>query len=201
MSAKNSETIEKIFAAAVELLGEKGYAGATMDEIIVQAGVSKGAVYWHFKSKRDLFIELFVRWLEEFAKSYRSILESDASPKSKIKDLIQISSRFFEDYPDQVNVYLEFMNLAIKDRGFVERLLTIFEDYKIRVKKIIEEGIQIGEFGPVDPDRCAELLITSLDGLFLRACIDPSFQLDEALEFFSAFIFRAFGCDDEEAKK
>ncbi|MEG0757134.1 MAG: TetR/AcrR family transcriptional regulator [Raoultibacter sp.] len=40
--------------AAVKVIGEKGYSGATVDEIVEVAGVSKGTAFYHFKSKADI---------------------------------------------------------------------------------------------------------------------------------------------------
>lgn len=49
------ETRNCIMEAAVEVFFEKGVANATLNDIAVRAGVTRGAVYWHFKNKLDVF--------------------------------------------------------------------------------------------------------------------------------------------------
>ena len=44
-----------IAAAALEIFGEKGFAGARIDEIAARAGVSKGTLYLYFETKADIF--------------------------------------------------------------------------------------------------------------------------------------------------
>src|SRR5919197_6468848 len=44
-----------LLQAAETLIAERGYADVSIDEICVRAGVTKGALYLHFESKRDLF--------------------------------------------------------------------------------------------------------------------------------------------------
>lgn len=50
----------KILEAAFRVFAERGYPGASIDVVAEEAGLTKGAVYWHFASKRDLFRELML---------------------------------------------------------------------------------------------------------------------------------------------
>lgn len=49
------ERKEEILQAALKCFSEKGYHDTGMDNIIREFGLSKGAIYWYFKSKRDIF--------------------------------------------------------------------------------------------------------------------------------------------------
>jgi AcrR family transcriptional regulator len=57
--AEAAETRCSILGAAEKLFFEKGVANSTLDEIATAAGVTRGAIYWHFESKSDLFLELY----------------------------------------------------------------------------------------------------------------------------------------------
>jgi len=56
--ARTNATRQKLFDASMELIGERGAAGVTVDEIAMAAGVSKGTVYYNFGSKSDLIAQL-----------------------------------------------------------------------------------------------------------------------------------------------
>lgn len=56
--ARTNATRQKLFDASMELIGERGAAGVTVDEIATAAGVSKGTVYYNFGSKSDLIAQL-----------------------------------------------------------------------------------------------------------------------------------------------
>ncbi|WP_082979046.1 TetR/AcrR family transcriptional regulator [Arthrobacter sp. B6] len=56
--ARTNATRQKLFDASMELIGERGVAGVTVDEIAAAAGVSKGTVYYNFGSKSDLIAQL-----------------------------------------------------------------------------------------------------------------------------------------------
>jgi TetR/AcrR family acrAB operon transcriptional repressor len=48
----------QILAAALDVFSKQGYAGTTLDDITAAANLSKGAIYWYFESKADLFATL-----------------------------------------------------------------------------------------------------------------------------------------------
>ena len=51
-------TRREILKAALEVFYQKGYSRTTIDEIAARINLTKGAVYWHFKNKPDLLVEL-----------------------------------------------------------------------------------------------------------------------------------------------
>lgn len=57
--AEAAETRASILVAAEKLFFEKGVANSTLDEIATGAGVTRGAIYWHFESKSDLFLAMY----------------------------------------------------------------------------------------------------------------------------------------------
>src|SRR3954464_8053567 len=58
-AARRAATSEAILAAARRLFGTQGFAATTMDDIAEAAGVAKGAVYHHFKTKEAVFEAVF----------------------------------------------------------------------------------------------------------------------------------------------
>ncbi|APG89505.1 TetR family transcriptional regulator [Sinorhizobium americanum] len=57
--ADAEETRKKILSAAERVFYKKGVSGTTLDEVASEAGVTRGAIYWHFANKTDLFLALY----------------------------------------------------------------------------------------------------------------------------------------------
>ena len=57
--AEAAETREEILSCAERIFFEKGLAHTSLEEIATAAGVTRGAIYWHFQNKTDIFLELF----------------------------------------------------------------------------------------------------------------------------------------------
>lgn len=52
------ETKEKIVAAAIEIFGERNFSNVSVVEIAEKIGMTKGAIYWHFKGKNDILLHI-----------------------------------------------------------------------------------------------------------------------------------------------
>ena len=61
---------QEIFAAAVQLFMEKGYAATTVADITKAAGVAKGTFFYYFATKDVLLEAIGRRWAEAFARRY-----------------------------------------------------------------------------------------------------------------------------------
>ncbi|KAA3643482.1 MAG: TetR family transcriptional regulator [Chloroflexi bacterium] len=75
--SENRERQERILAAAAELFVHYGYDKTTVDDIAREAGVSKGAIYLHFKSKDELFETLLVSEMQTYAEKWLELIDAD----------------------------------------------------------------------------------------------------------------------------
>lgn len=78
------ERRKEIFSAATELFSKSGYHGVSVDAIAKKAGMSKGNLYWHFKSKQEIFIQLFEYLALPLFMPLMQLLEEDLLPREKL---------------------------------------------------------------------------------------------------------------------
>lgn len=91
----------QILAAALDVFSRQGYAGTTLDDITAAANLSKGAIYWYFESKADLFATL----LGERASIFSELLEDAARPTSSPLEALHA-------------MWLRWMEALETDRGY-----------------------------------------------------------------------------------
>ena len=186
------DTKRRIFEAALTLFTEKGYERTTMDDIIAAADVSKGSIYWHFKSKMELFNELFEFWFESVLADLTAIMRSDKPPLERFRSLIEMSLvQWIDGQLEQVLAFMEFVNMALKDEDFKRRMVRLYKTSSEGLAEVIQAGIESGEFGVSDARKCADSIISYLDGLMLRSLVDPAFRTQENLDFIVLFIMRS----------
>jgi AcrR family transcriptional regulator len=88
-----------IEGAATEVFAERGYSGASIDEIARRSGVSAPVVYDHFASKLDLHRRLLERHRDELVAVWREHLLTDAPPEQRIPRAIDAWARYVEAHP------------------------------------------------------------------------------------------------------
>ena len=87
---------EQLLDAAGTLFMQKGYGETTTDEIARKAGLTKGALYFHFKSKEDLLFELVKQMYDDLFKSTEAIPEGTATPEQMLKMLLKAKPKVLQ---------------------------------------------------------------------------------------------------------
>jgi AcrR family transcriptional regulator len=104
----------RLLAAARQVFGDLGYAGASLDEIAERAGFTKGAVYSHFRSKADLFVSLLEERIERRAAGQRAMAARPMSPAAVAEFVREVTSLSRSDPLWRLAV-LEFRVVAARE--------------------------------------------------------------------------------------
>ena len=111
--ARTNATRQKLFDASMELIGERGAAGVTVDEIAAAAGVSKGTVYYNFGSKSDLIAQLLRHGVDILKARLLSAStgpglagEPGADPLVAMEEMIGQAMDFMADYPSFARLWV-----------------------------------------------------------------------------------------------
>jgi AcrR family transcriptional regulator len=76
-------TRSELLAVASRLFAERGYAGTSTEEVVLQAGVTRGALYYHFRNKQDLFRAVFAEVVESIHEQVTaSAAMAEADPRA-----------------------------------------------------------------------------------------------------------------------
>ncbi|MFP3261106.1 MAG: TetR/AcrR family transcriptional regulator [Sulfolobus sp.] len=95
MRQRNEEvTKEKVLRAAAEVFAEEDFFKASVDQVCKKAGVSKGIIFWHFKTKDQLILEVAKRSLP------LDIVESCLKEKENILECV--GNKYLEKYDDPI---------------------------------------------------------------------------------------------------
>ncbi|MBW4719924.1 TetR/AcrR family transcriptional regulator [Saccharothrix obliqua] len=97
-AGRTASSKQKLFDAALKLVGERGAASVTVDEIAAEAGVAKGTVYYNFASKDALVDALLRHGVELLATRLREA-EREADTERALESLVDGVLGFFGEYP------------------------------------------------------------------------------------------------------
>jgi len=160
---------ERVLAAAAKLFSSKGYYDTSMDEIVAESNLSKGAIYGHFKSKEDLFVALQDKQLEESITVLASTFTPGDSAKTKLEKVIGTAfDSMVSASKKNCRINLEFNVAAPRMKSVQRRRDDRFAALHRFIMEIIREGVEKGEFRrDVDPDSTALVLLAMADGLSL----------------------------------
>ncbi|MDO5346442.1 MAG: TetR/AcrR family transcriptional regulator [Lachnospiraceae bacterium] len=188
------ETVNLILDVAFRLFMEKGYEHTSVQDIIDQlGGLSKGAIYHHFKSKEDILIAVTDRMTEESNQMLAAIRDrSDLSGKEKLKTIFKESiSQPVQN--DILTVDPDFHSNA----KLLFSLLhdTIDNAAPNYILPIIEQGISDGTIETDYPEQLVELILLAAN-VWLNPMIFDSSE-EESYRKFMVFaqMLQGFGLD------
>lgn len=97
---------EQIFRAAMEVFSEKGFERATVEEVAERAGLARGTIYYHFRSKRDLFLFLMEEGIDLMAVEVEAAVEAAPDTRAALDALVDAHVEFFHRYRDFARVLM-----------------------------------------------------------------------------------------------
>jgi len=157
--------------AAERCFAERGYHATTVDAIAERAGVSKGAVYWHFESKREVFTALIDRLVGDVQPRWRE-LAAGASARTALRGMLEAGPGLAKPSIALADASLEYMAEASRDPALSRRLGAQLRSGLDIVAELIRRGIAAGEFREVDADAYAAAIVAAGKGLRLLDQVD-----------------------------
>jgi AcrR family transcriptional regulator len=154
----NPAVRERLLAEALRLFTERGYAATTVREIVQGAGVSKPVLYYYFGSKEGLYLEIMEGISQAFEQRLAAPQQTGGSVRQR---LLQLFSGIFVGAQENLQaVRLAYSIFFGPPQGapFID-FNQFFDRILAMVETLIAEGVQRGEFRPVDNNALAWVLV------------------------------------------
>jgi len=184
---------EEILSAARRIFSERGFAGATLDEIAVAAEFGKGTIYNYFSSKEELFVSVILSGMGRFRQFVEEAVAAKSSSTEKIEAFVDASFEFFEMHHHLFSILeLERYNLARSlNEEMFERFCKQETELHDFLHQIFEKGIQKREFRKLNSQKLSESLFGLIHVTMIRAIREPDIHdLHEDARFIKQLFFQ-----------
>lgn len=170
---KRGRTREDLIAAAERLFTERGFHATSVDEIALEAGYTKGAVYSNFRSKEDLFFAVYERRAERAVVETERVIREDG-PAAGLERLASESARRRGRDDGWLAVFFEFWAHVLRHPELRERFAAIHargaEPLDAALERFADErGIEL----PIDARRFNVAMYAMISGLSLERLTQP----------------------------
>ncbi len=170
----------QIIKAALACFTRKGYNKTTMDDIVVESGLSKGTLYWYFKSKEDLFQSAVLSFFEDaFGDAALAPLTKCTTATEKLRFLAQVMAGLGELARGLFTLFLEFWASSTRREEAAQLWADLLIQYQGLLADIVQEGIANGEFRPVDAEELTWAMMATYDGLAAYLMLMPDLNLEQ----------------------
>ncbi|HUF54747.1 MAG TPA: TetR/AcrR family transcriptional regulator [Dehalococcoidia bacterium] len=184
------ETRQRLLDAALGVFARNGFERATVDEIVREAGFSKGAFYVHFESKEDLFWEILRERIEANQRQLRETIEPGLDVVEAERRILTTLFDARKTEPLGPAVYYEFVAHAMRNDKVRERLAEFYASWHAFVVETLRLGRESGMVrDDVDLELQASALMATFEGALIQSQLAPEgLRLSDNVESFAKLL-------------
>ena len=152
----------------MHLFAKRGFHETSMSEVAREARVSKALIFWHFKTKEELFLAVLNKLLEpyfiDFAEESQQLGE-----REQVLKLIELYLQFVHDNASSVRFFLAQLlrEQKISD-ALSEQVMKLYSGYRSMLVELIARSQQKGLCASaVSPEPAANFIVSALNGLLV----------------------------------
>jgi TetR/AcrR family transcriptional repressor of nem operon len=190
---KGDETRLRILDTAQRIVLEKGFSGSSIDEIIAEAGITKGGFFYHFRGKADLARQLMERYLEQDEAFFTALIERADSlvedPLQRVLVFLKLYAEAMGDLPG-VHPGCLMASFTYESQQFDPQVKALAREGVLRWREIfMQRFAPVAEKYPmrreVSLDALADMLTAILEGgiVVSRVMGDPQILVEQVLQF------------------
>lgn len=168
------QTRQRLTEAALTVFAHNGFERATVDEIVREAGFSKGAFYVHFETKDDLFWELLEERIEKQQEMFRAAIDPTLGVEENERRILNAVFETRRTDPLSPAIFLEFVAHASRNEKVRDRLAHLYERWHSFILEALTGGREAGMVRTdVDLDVLASAIMAVIEGTFLQSNLAP----------------------------
>ena len=177
MSQKGELTRRNIKAQAIKLFVKRGFKDVTMKDICEATQLSRGGLYLHYGSTRQIFAEIIDDLMGCQEDEFSEKISNNISAKTILTDVLERYEREMKDSQGALSVAIyEFFSSENASEN--NALAKQYQKSRVMWRQLLEYGIERGEFNAVDVDAVFDLIVFSYQGVRMYSTL---MQIDEEI--------------------
>lgn len=154
----------EVMLAMAEVIAERGYAAATLEDVAARMGTSRAVIYYQFRSKEDVYVGICLEAVATATERLEAIIARAMEPAETLREALRELIAGREDPLIRASTAVgRPRHMSPEARG---RLREADREYERLLRSVIERGIAEGVFAPRDPKFIVYTLIFAVNGSF-----------------------------------
>jgi TetR/AcrR family transcriptional repressor of bet genes len=156
---------QELIRAGIICLGKGGMSAFTIDQICKQAGVSRGLINHHFKTKEDLLICIYANMTDHMVQDFKT-----DEPAQQLAEIIETSFDEHSFNRSNLRAWLSIWGEVATHKALNSLHQNRYRKYKSRIANAMV-GMVVPNQAEFNADSVARQLIALIDGLWLEYCL------------------------------
>lgn len=171
---RSAERPDRLAAAAFEVLADRGFDGANLDDIAAAAGVTKGSLYWHYENKLELLLAACRHYYRRGEAGIHAAIAAARTPAERLHRALAFSvASCVADRRNRrftTGIFMRMQDDAAVRSSWAQFYASVREFYV----GLVRAAQTSGELPPQDARRQVDLMLEAMEGLKVRAGFEPA---------------------------
>jgi len=168
----NQITRKAIQEAVVNLVTRTGTRKITMDQVAAEAGMSKGCLYIHFRSKKELLESVKTASFKPLGDQLQKILDGSLTPNEKIESIVHRLFSYFDENRGFFRFLLEEREIA--QSQVMRQKNSRYRNFVERIANVLDDGVASGIFRHMDARKVASIFIEAMIAMTARRLLEEN---------------------------
>lgn len=189
------ETRSRILEAAMQVFASKGYHDTKVDDIVSQSQTSKGAFYFYFPSKQDIFLALVDTFADLLESRLRERLSKETSGSARVEGALRVCLETFGQYRALAKIAL--VQATGLGAAFEQKRQAVNQRFIDIVRENLEAAVADGSIPPLDTEVAACAWVGALNEIVLRWVYTGQPDPQRALPALRRLLLQSVGVPEE----
>jgi len=189
-------TRQRILNAAINAFSQKGYHNTKVDEIVEISNSSKGAVYFHFPSKQDIFLGLVDEFANILEDQLESAIKDHESGVHRVEAALQTCLTTFGAYRKLAKIFL--IQAVGLGSAFEEKRQDIHTRFVKLVMRHLDKAIDDGDIPEINTEIVAYAWMGAINEVVIRWVYTGEPTPEQALPTLRTILLRSIGVSEEK---
>ena len=183
----------RLAESAFALFSAHGIKNVNLDQIASRAGVTKGSLYWHYKSKDDLIKASCAHYYRTYHRRINTALAHITDPVKRLEETLRVSVRIcLLDHENRV-FSTEIFTLALIDEEVRRGWQQFYDGVREFYIGLVQAARTTGKLQSTDPEQAVDFMLATMEGIKLQALYDARICSPDSEKAILANLKRSLG--------
>jgi AcrR family transcriptional regulator len=192
-------TRARILEAAVNVFSRKGYHDTRVDEIVEESDTSKGAVYFHFPSKEQIFLALVDEFAGLLEQKLLSTIAEQGDGVAGVDAALRVGLDTFAKYRSLAKIFL--IQAVGLGSAFEEKRLQILDRFANVIQQYLDRAVADGDIPPIATRTAAYAWIGAINEVVIRWVHTGEPAPEDIQPVLRTMLLRSIGVSEERIRQ
>jgi AcrR family transcriptional regulator len=164
---------DELARSAFELFAERGINNVTLDDVAGKAGVTKGSLYWHYHSKKEVILAAAAVYYRDWLQQAHSEIAATTDPIEQIRRVWRMSVTICLFDRARRAFSTDVFAIALHDPEIRASWAQFYDTVRELYVGLVQAACNAGRLRIADPRRTAEWMLATFEGIKHRASFQP----------------------------